>query len=36
MIEWLRHLAADEFGRIVITIAGTLTAVALGTFLGAF
>ncbi|TAW65413.1 hypothetical protein ELI15_14055 [Rhizobium ruizarguesonis] len=36
MIEWLRKLAADEFGRIVITIAGTLTAVALGTFLGTF
>lgn len=36
MIEWLRHLAADEFGRNLITIAGTLTAVAFGTFLGAF
>ncbi|UFW65812.1 hypothetical protein RlegWSM1455_07255 [Rhizobium laguerreae] len=36
MIEWFRHLAADEVGRNLITIAGTLTAVAFGTFLGAF
>ncbi|MCQ1855832.1 hypothetical protein [Neorhizobium galegae] len=36
MIEWLRNLAADEFGRNLITIGGTLIAVAFGTFLGAF
>ncbi len=36
MIEWLRHLASDEFGRSLITMSGTLLAVALGAFLGTF
>jgi len=36
MIEWLRQIASDEFGRLILTIAGTLLAVALGAFLGTF
>ncbi|MDI5924547.1 hypothetical protein QBK93_07615 [Rhizobium leguminosarum] len=36
MIEWLRQLASDDFGKTIITVSGTLVAVALGAFLGTF
>lgn len=36
MIEWLRGIAADEFGRTLLTLSGALIGVGLGAFLGTF